>query len=238
MKWETAYGNIDATKVRAIAVELQLSGPKAELLAIRLHKARSAFDTKKRWETIPRGSAVARYLGDLEKSIKRIAHEARNPTRKFVRAKSRMSDECELWAATQQPDKLHELGFDPTNEEHGTYFGSFVIVERWFNQSLVILQSLQRAKKFLAQPERRGPEDALRGVDRSNKAKRHLCGVALPKLYTELTGKTCKPQKDNADRLRNVGGVKFVVDCHDAMKLGKISPETVKSHLGPQRNRL
>lgn len=230
--WDTRFTNLDAAKVRAIAGELRLSGSKVETLANRLHKVRASFDLQK--ETVPRESAALEFLADLEKSVCRIARKTGVSTRAFRRAKSQMVVECEGWAAKQRINDLLARGFDPMPTADGTDYGSWAVIEQWFERSSVILLSLQRAKDildFLAQPKR---------ADGSDRAKKRLCGKVLPDLYTELTGNkftvsnVMEPKRASTKKgVRDVGGVRFVRLALGAMGLEVLKPETIASHRKP-----
>lgn len=58
-----------------------------------------------------------------------------------------------------------------------------------------------------------------------------LCGETLPNLYEKFSGKRFVVAKDKTgERAQDKGGVAFVIAAHQLMGLGKLSPETIKSH--------
>jgi len=220
---------IELTPFNLLAQRLNLSDRRKVGLALRLSHIRSVYGIGAALENVSSDSAVARWIGDIDKSIKRVADAPRNDVGKFEEARNAMISVANEWAKLQPGVELSNQGFE-VSRVGGSIdvidWGTYHFISRWFQDASLILQFAKAAKKRLEELDR-----SKRGFGVSHSKESMLYGHDLPRLYERMSGKQfgITKTRDGA-RTRLTTGVAFVLDAANSIGLPKRTPDNVASH--------
>lgn len=196
----------------ALAASLFLDENRAFELAGRLKSARVEYDLAVFEDVSPSARAAAKALNAIEKPIGRLAREIKNPTNAMRRVILRLERTAEQ--SSQSGDNRMPPG------------SAAQAVRQWLEAAPDVRDLLKEAKKSLAKQER-----VIR-------AKERLCGFVLPQIYQEFSGRRFGISKEkDGSTIRETGGIGFVMAAHEAIGLGEISAEAIKSHWANAKKR-
>jgi hypothetical protein len=178
---------VNAAELDKFAKTYELNERQKALVAMRLNNIRSMYNLTGLVDTHPADTAVARWIGDLDQSISRIAGAVTTNPKKWREALDAMERAASQWARTKDDATLQELGFvvhrAPGYVNHGTH----EFIRNWFKHAGLIKTFATEAQENLT---KRNWPHGLKGV-RGNLGgpgkETWLYGVWLPFLYMRMT---------------------------------------------------
>ena len=223
------FSSVNLSKFQAIVKALNLGPLTSVKLLLNLNKLRSIYDIGRATDTTSADTALDRWIGEIEKSIGRIASAKADDEVKFgeaLRVLDRVGDD---WAkqklkADGNDIDLIRLGFEPQYFEGFTDSGAEIFIRRWFESARLIKQFAKDARKRLKELNR--PQNRLQ---MSMSKETLIYGVQLPRLYKQITKQSFGVSK-KADQVSRTGGVAFVLDCAECIGLPSVTPSNVASH--------
>jgi hypothetical protein len=192
---------VNLEKLNKLSLTLQLDDRRKSRLAFKLAHILEVYDMAGIVNEMSADSAKVRWLGEIEKSIKRIAKAKPNDAHKFAEAVSAM----ELFGG-----------------------GTMPTIEKWFDDANFILDYAKKAKEVW-NDKSGSKESLLCRVELSESKERLLYGEQLPRLYENFSGKKFGISK-NGDKPQKVTGVCFVMEAAEVIGIPPTSPSNIASH--------
>lgn len=220
---------VNLVKFELIATKHELSPVAKVKLLLKLEDCRNIYNIGAATDTSSADTALARWIGEIEKSISRISSAKTNDEVKFKEALGALESVGDNWVKAKIEEdgndiELLSLGFDVQYVEGFTSAGSHLFIRRWFEHAKLIEQFTKDAKKRLKALDR--PKNRLR-IDTSKETL--LYGVQLPRLYKQITRRPFGISKVS-DQVVRKNGIAFVLDCADAIGLPPVTASNVASH--------
>lgn len=233
-----AFPSLEITAIIELGDFLSIKTDSLHHVCKRLAAIQRDNGFRKIWETFPSDKAVINSANLIANGLKRIRLE---PTKTMQRAKYAIYHELEAlelehrnlsdcllcWhLAGQNADRIEARlrVLAPLAMLEEAHTSAIEHVSAWFR----FLPTLELAASE-AIDRLEGPSYDI-SLKEGNHAKRQLVGVALPKLFTELTGSTLKTGKSF-----ELDGTNFINLCLKAIGQGPLSIETIRTHLKPLR---
>lgn len=224
------FSVVNLEKLNALAAKHNLTEMGKVKLLLKLKHIRNIFDIGRVTDTSSADTAVARWIGDIERSITRIANAKVDDASKFMEALGAMEVIGNEWVKDKIKCDGNDVdarnsGFDVQYVRDGYIStGAHLYIKRWFEQAKMIEHFAKDAKKRLRKLNR--PQNRLR-MEMSKETL--LYGKQLPDLYSQITKKNFGISKDR-DSVARKNGVAFVLDCAEAIGLPAVTPSNVASH--------
>ena len=246
--WQSRCTNIFPKLTLEIAARFKFNVQETEYLALALNEAAAQQRVREAWRMSPDQPAVERFLDrEIIGNISRLAKRVRDNTNNFRASKIAISKKMIAGGGSAQvstPAKIEQTKI----EQVDSLVKMIGIVDQWFDFSVALDDVLAQLKSNGTE-EPRGT-DRLQGHTTAPSAwpprlgnepdlgsMQHLVGRVLPKLYTQMTEDSGIIEINQERESQRTEGIWFIQKSYQAMKLGLINPETIKSHMGPKRNR-
>lgn len=216
--------NVNLDMLKSIAADFSFNECKKLRLALKLQRYSNIYQMTGATSGISADTALANWIGDFEKSIGRLAGIASIDPKKHSEAISAMSGMAKEWAVNENEFDLIDKGIDVQHLPHGMHFGTHHFIEQWFERAKLIHRFAKDTETRLRELNR--PRDRLNfGVSK----EALFYGNQLPRLYKRLTGKEFGISKI-ADVVQRTNGVKFALECAEAIGLPQVTPSNVAAH--------
>jgi hypothetical protein len=220
--------HVNAAKLKDFASKYRLNDRNKARVALELNNFRSKYNLTLAIDSRPADAAIARWIGDLDKSIGRIAGAVEGEPEKFHFAFEAIEAAAWAWAKDNDDDTLHKMGFIVHralgNVSQGIYEGT----KNWFKQAALIRTFTQEAQKKLIMRNRsHGLKELL--PDGPGK-ETYLYGAWLPLLYMRIMKVPFGISKDReGQRVKRTTGVAFVIEAAGIIGLST-TPANVADH--------
>ena len=180
---------------------------------------------------IPKDTAIAKWIGDLQKSIDLIALAASKDPKKYGHAIGYMGKVLDEDAKNEIDGQICTIsdltnwGFDIQELPDHIELGGEKFIERWFKQATLVSQIARLTMERLQELNR--PRDRLSdGITK----EAMLYGHCLPKLYSKITGRDFHMERKNGEFQCNESAV-FAMRSGEAIGLPRVTASTINWHI-------
>lgn len=227
---ESLY-HVDAAKLNDFASNYFLNDRRKARLALELNSIRSKFNLTDAVDSHPADTAIARWIGELDKSIGRIAGAVGGEPEKFHFAFEAIEAAAWAWAKDKDDDTLQKMGFNVHHALGNVSQGIYETTRNWFRQAALVRTFAQDAQKNLMARNRSHGLKGLKGLVANAPGKEtYLYGVWLPLLYLRIMKVPFGISKDKeGHRVKRTTGVAFVIDAAGVIGLSA-TPANVADH--------
>ena len=232
---ESLY-HVNATKLNDFASKYGLNDRRKARAALELNKIRSLFNLTHTVDSHPADAAIARWIGELEKSIGRIAVAVTGEPEKFRLAVEAIERPFSAWAKETDDATLQKMGLNVHRAPGNVNYGTYEATRNWFMQAALIRTFAQEAKKNLKARNRSHGLKGLKGLVADAPGKEtHLYGVWLPFLYLRIMKVPFGISKDREGRrVKRTTGVAFAIDAAGVIGLST-TPANVADHFNKMK---
>lgn len=235
---ESVY-HVNTAKLNDFASNYCLNERSKVRVALELNNIRSKYNLTGAVDSHPADAAIARWIGDLDKSIGRIALAVTGEPEKFRLAIEAIEGPFSAWAKEKDDATLQKMGFNVHRAPGYVNYGTYEATRNWFKQAALIRTFAQEARKNLKARNRSHGLKGLKGLVADAPGKEtYLYGAWLPLLYMRIMKVPFGISKDTAGhRVKRTTGVAFAIEAAGVIGLST-TPANVADHFNKMKRYL
>ena len=235
---ESLY-HVSATKLNDFASKYGLNDRRKARVALELNNIRSKFNLTDAVDSHPADAAIARWIGEIDRSIGRIALAVTGEPEKFRLAIEAIEGPFSAWAKEKDDATLQKMGFNVHHAPGYVNYGTYEATRNWFMQAALVRTFAQEAIKNLKARNRSHGLKGLKGLVADAPGKEtYLYGAWLPVLYLRIVKVPFGITKDSSgQRVKKTTGVAFAIDAAGVIGLST-TPANVADHFNKMKRYL